>query len=157
MTDQTNDVRRRVVVGVDGSDASKEALRWSKLMATATNSTIEAVIVWEYPLPTDGWAPVPADWNPGEDAQKTLTATVDEVFGAERPVGMLEAVRKGDAARVLLDESAGAEMLIVGSRGLGGFMGLLLGSVSAKCAEHAACPVLVLHGGGMSAAARTDQ
>jgi len=148
---------RHVVVGVDGSEASKSALRWSKLMATATNSTIDAVLVFQYPVAASGWAPAPADWNSGDDAQKTLTATVDEVFGADRPLGMRLIVREGDAARVLLHESADAQMLIIGSRGHGGFMGLLLGSVSAKCAEHATCPVLVLHGDEQSHADRAGQ
>jgi nucleotide-binding universal stress UspA family protein len=152
MTEET----RFVVVGVDGSEESKAALRWSTVIAEATNSTIAAVIVWQYPMSADGWAPAPVDWNPGEDAHKTLEATVDEVFGAERPIGLRLAVRQGDAAKALLDESSEAQMLIVGSRGHGGFMGLLLGSVSAKCAEHARCPVLVVHGADHSTIDRTE-
>jgi nucleotide-binding universal stress UspA family protein len=137
-----------VVVGVDGSETSKTALRWSKLIATATGCTIQAVMAWEYPPSVGGWAPTPPEWDPAEDAQKALTAAVDEVFGAERPPGLQALVRKGDPARVLIDAGAAAEMVIVGSRGHGGFVGLLLGSVSAKCAEHATCPVLVVHGDG---------
>jgi nucleotide-binding universal stress UspA family protein len=68
------------------------------------------------------------------------------VFGGRRPPGLRTDVREGNAARVLLEASEGARMLVVGSRGHGGFAGLLLGSVSAACAEHASCPVLVLHG-----------
>jgi nucleotide-binding universal stress UspA family protein len=55
-------------------------------------------------------------------------------------------VREGNPAHVLLESSAGAMMLVVGSRGRGGFAGLILGSVSAAVAEHASCPVLVVHG-----------
>ena len=94
-----------------------------------------------------GWGYVTDAWDPIADATKCLTDSVDEVFGAERPVGLRMLVREGLPAKVLLDESKGAIMLIVGSRGHGGFSGLLLGSVSATCAEHAKCPVLVVHGG----------
>ena len=95
---------------------------------------------------TAGWAAVPPDWNPAEDADRVLTGTVEEVFGATKPEGVILTVREGGAAHTLIDISSGARMLVVGSRGHGGFAGLLLGSVSAACAEHASCPVLVIHG-----------
>ncbi|MEP6482403.1 MAG: universal stress protein [Rhodoglobus sp.] len=140
----------RVVVGVDGSESSKHALRWAQFVARASGSTLEAVIAWEsftgYGWMGNGWAAMPADWNPAQDAEKALTATVDEVFAQDRPVGLHLSVREGNAAQVLLEASEGARMLIVGSRGHGGFVGLLLGSVSAACTVHATCPVLVLHG-----------
>ncbi|CCW11694.1 universal stress protein family [Rhodococcus aetherivorans] len=75
-----------------------------------------------------------------------LHETVTGVLGSEPGVSVQELVRRGGAARVLLDESRDAQFLVVGSRGHGGFSGLLLGSVSAACAEHAHCPVLVIHG-----------
>ena len=75
-----------------------------------------------------------------------LTETVAEVFGPTPPEGMIMTVREGGAARALIEMSGGSQMLVVGSRGHGGFAGLLLGSVSAACAEHASCPVLVIHG-----------
>jgi nucleotide-binding universal stress UspA family protein len=68
------------------------------------------------------------------------------VFGGDRPAGLVTRVEQGGAARILIDVSQGANLLVVGSRGHGGFAGLLLGSVSSACAEHAACPVLVVHG-----------
>jgi nucleotide-binding universal stress UspA family protein len=140
----------RVVVGVDGSKPSHEALRWAKFMAEATGSTVEAVVAWQ-PMPafswgTVGWPTIPTDWDPAEDARLMLTAVVDEVFGPTRPEGMTLTVAEGGAAPVLIEVSGGARMLVVGSRGHGGFAGLLLGSVSAACAEHASCPVLVIHG-----------
>lgn len=73
-----------------------------------------------------------------------MRETLDEVFGSQRPPGLTVVVEQGPARNVLLDASDGAEML-VGSRGHGGFVGLLLGSVSAACAEHAHCPVVVIH------------
>ncbi|MDQ1560876.1 MAG: hypothetical protein QOE85_217, partial [Actinomycetota bacterium] len=56
-----------------------------------------------------------------------------------------EVTFEGNADEILIEQSRGAEMLIVGSRGHGGIAGVLLGSVSAKCAEHAHCPVLIIH------------
>jgi nucleotide-binding universal stress UspA family protein len=149
-TEQTPDPAGRVVVGVDGSEPSKHALRWAQFIAKASASTLDVVIAWEpytaFGWMGAGWAAMPPDWNPGQDAERALTSTIDEFFGAHRPVGLQLTVREGNAAQVLLDTSQGARMLVVGSRGHGGFAGLLLGSVSAACAEHATCPVLVLHG-----------
>lgn len=148
--EQTHAVNDRVVVGVDGSEPSKQALRWAQFIARTTASTLEVVAAWQ-PYTAYGWmgagmAPMPADWDPAQDAEKALTATIDEVFGEQRPAGLQLIVREGYAAQVLLEASDGARMLVIGSRGHGGFSGLLLGSVSAACTEHATCPVLVLHG-----------
>jgi nucleotide-binding universal stress UspA family protein len=135
----------RIVVGVDGSSSSRLALRWAAALATASGSRLDAVIAWHFEA-SYGRAYLPVDLNPALDAEKTLSETVDEVFGAHRPTDMRLAVAQGGAAKVLLRESEGARMLVVGSRGRGGFTGLLLGSVSASVAEHATCPVLVVHG-----------
>jgi nucleotide-binding universal stress UspA family protein len=78
--------------------------------------------------------------------EKVLDDTVLAVFGDQPPAGLQRQVREGGAAKVLLEAGEGAIMLVVGSRGHGGFAGLLLGSVSANVAEHASCPVLVIHG-----------
>ncbi|MEO6957699.1 MAG: universal stress protein [Antricoccus sp.] len=148
-TDQTPQ-ENRVVVGVDGSESSQHALRWAQFMAHATASNLEVVAAWQ-PYTALGSMGVglvimPSDWDPARDAEVALTATVDEVLGTQRPAGLTLTVREGNAAQILLEASAGARMLVVGSRGHGGFAGLLLGSVSAACTEHATCPVLVLHG-----------
>jgi nucleotide-binding universal stress UspA family protein len=135
----------RIVVGVDGSTPSKQALRWAARIAAASHARIDAVAAWQFP-PSFGWSVVPNDWSPHADTERNLTETVDEVFGADRPANMRLTAREGNSTAILLDESDGALMLIVGSRGHGGFAGLLLGSVSAAVAEHANCPVLVVHG-----------
>lgn len=135
----------RVVVGVDGSEQSKQALRWAAHFAAGCGARVDAVAAWLFPAGF-GWGAVPLEWSPGQDMEKTLTETVDEVFGSQRPENMRLAVCEGNPAKVLLEESKGALMLVVGSRGHGGFAGLLLGSVSAGVAEHATCPVLVVHG-----------
>jgi nucleotide-binding universal stress UspA family protein len=148
--EQTPDGHNRVVVGVDGSESSKHALRWAQFVARATGSTLQAVSAWQpytaYGWMAAGWAAMPTDWNPAQDTEKALTATMDEVFGAQRPAGLQLTVREGNAAQLLLQASEGAQMLVVGNRGHGGFTGLLLGSVSGACTEHATCPVLVVHG-----------
>lgn len=136
---------QRVIVGIDGSPQSKQALRWSAQVAAASGARLVAVAAWDYPS-TYGWAAWPQDWDLARDTRKILDSTVDEVFAAHRPADLELSVKQGSAAAVLLDESKGALMLVVGSRGHGGFAGMLLGSVSAKVAEHADCPVLVVHG-----------
>jgi nucleotide-binding universal stress UspA family protein len=135
----------RIVVGVDGSDQSRMALKWATAMSEATDAVVEVLSAWHFPT-TYGWSYVAGDWNPEQDAKRYLEQVVDEVFPESRPPQLNLVVREGLAAKVLLDASKGAILLVVGSRGHGGFVGLLLGSVSAGCAEHATCPVLVVHG-----------
>jgi nucleotide-binding universal stress UspA family protein len=135
---------RRLVVGVDGSQPSRHALQWARFMAHVLSAAIDAVTVWDISaVLAEGWVD---DWNPEEDTAAHLHATLEEVLGSQPLVPVREIVRRGSAARELLQASQGAELLIVGSRGHGGFTGLLLGSVSSACAEHAHCPVLIIHG-----------
>jgi nucleotide-binding universal stress UspA family protein len=131
-----------IVVGVDGSDPSIEALRQAATMAGALGSTIMAVACWRYPPAYDSF--VALEWSPETDAAQVLEESLTRAYGDSRPAGLRTLVRQGQPASVLIDESATADMLVVGSRGLGGFSGLLLGSVSAACAAHAHCPVLVV-------------
>ncbi|HZC51535.1 MAG TPA: universal stress protein [Mycobacterium sp.] len=147
MADTPGQPAARIVVGVDGSAPSKLALRWADYLARAMGGAqIRAVIAWHSPG-TYGWPSyAPEDGNPEAAAERCLSQAVDEVFATGRPLGMDLVVREGGAAKVLLEQSRDVSMLIVGSRGHGGFAGLLLGSVSMACAEHAGCPVLVVHG-----------
>jgi nucleotide-binding universal stress UspA family protein len=133
-----------IIVGIDGSEPSKQALAWAAEYAALVDSHVDAVITWQYP-PSSGFGGLPMDWDPAADARRVLAETVTAVFGDNVPATLTQVVREGYAARILLDESEDAQMLVVGSRGHGGFAGLLLGSVSANCAEHAQCPVLVIH------------
>ena len=149
-TEETDQVAHRIVVGVDGSDASKQALRWAQFLADTMGGHVEAVMVWQA-VPSYAWAgafwgAVPGEADPAAIAEKILTATVDDVFGSTRPATLRTVEVEGGASEVLLSHAKGARMLVVGSRGHGGFAGLLLGSVSAACAEHSSCPVLVIHG-----------
>ncbi|MEP6797328.1 MAG: universal stress protein [Lapillicoccus sp.] len=140
----------RLVVGVDGSEPSLAALRWAEFLAPAMGSTIQVVAVWQattaFGLMGEGWGALPSDWNPAGITRDALEAAVNEVFGDHRPAGLETRVEEGNTAQVLLELSADARMLVIGSRGHGGFTSLLLGSVSAACTEHATCPVLVVHG-----------
>lgn len=140
------DAEHVIVVGVDGSESSKNALRWAARLAPSLNATIHAIVAWEYPIVFGLEGGIPGIWRPDETAKEILNNSLDSVFGKERPTGLLGSISQGHPTFVLLDASEGAEMLVVGSRGLGGFKGLLLGSVSSSCAEHAKCPVLVVHG-----------
>lgn len=136
----------RIVVGVDGSDHSKRALRWAAYLARLEDAPIEAVMVWEPPAPAGyGWNFVARNSDPMPEMQKALTETIDDVFGADRPQHLTLHTVLGYPAAQLLKAAKDAGLLIVGSRGHGGFANLLLGSVSARCSEHAQCPVLVVH------------
>jgi len=135
----------RIVVGVDGSEESKHALRWAAAIADTFGARVDVISAWHYPVGW-GWNTAPFDWRPGEDTEKLLRETVDEVLGQERSLDVHQSVQEGTAAQILIKEGAGALMIVVGSRGHGGFSGMLLGSVSAAVAEHAPCPVLVVHG-----------
>lgn len=140
----------RIVVGVDGSEPSKLALRWAAFLSRSTGAGIEAVGAWTrfdaYLSAGYGRAPLPDDRNPAKETETLVVDTLEQVFGDDRPPGIRVAVQEGQATRVLLDAGRDAGMIVVGSRGRGGFAGLLLGSVSSACARHATCPVLVVHG-----------
>jgi nucleotide-binding universal stress UspA family protein len=135
-----------VVVGVDGSDSSKAALRWAADYAASVGARLDVLTAWHLPTTFAGPGYIPAGFDLGVDYDKVLEQVVDEVFGAERPSFLRLVVREGGAAQLLMEASKDADLLVVGSRGHGGFAGLLLGSVSAKLAEHAKCPVLIMHG-----------
>ena len=134
----------RIVVGVDGSEPSKAALRWALRQADLTGATVEAVIAWEYPI-NAGSAPVIVDdAATGKFAATALQETVDDVTRPGPPAEVRTTVAQGNSARVLLNAAADADLLVIGSRGHGGFAGLLLGSVSQHCVSHANCPVVVI-------------
>lgn len=136
--------RPRIVVGVDGSESSRAALRWAQRIGTVEHAQLDVVGAWEWPS-LAGATIVPLDYSPLQEIEKEVTAAVDEVFGPDRPADLRVRAVHGGAAHVLVEASRDALMVVVGSRGLGGFMGLLLGSVSRHVAEHARCPVLVVH------------
>jgi len=133
----------RIVVGVDGSESSKEALAWAVRQARLTRAVVEAVTAWDYPK-AYGY-PVPIlDVDFAGLATKTVTDAIAEIPADSEAAAIRHRVVKGNAARVLVDASVGADLLVVGSRGHGGFVEALLGSIGQHCAQHAACPVVVI-------------
>lgn len=133
-----------IVVGMDGSEPSKRALRWAADQATLTGAELRIVTTWEYP-PTLGWAPpYPSDFDPDAEARKAQAEAVDSVLHDDPGVARQLVVTEGHPAFVLTEAAKGAALLVVGSRGHGAFAGMLLGSVSEYCAAHTPCPVVVV-------------
>ena len=136
-----------IVVGVDGSPESKEALRWALEEARLRAANVRAVYAWRDPYVLAPGFGLPEDFEFDalrERAVETLDAVIAEVVGTASDVRVDGVVAEGPAGSVLVQAAEGAEMLVVGSRGHGGFVGLLLGSVSQQCVTHAPCPVLVV-------------
>jgi nucleotide-binding universal stress UspA family protein len=143
-TDEAGGADPRIVVGVDGSRSSCQALRWAARQAKLTGASLEVVACWEFPT-AYGWVPqYPAGFDPSGDARRALEGTVAEVLGEDPGVEIGLSVVEGHAAPVLVEAARGATLLVVGSRGHGGFTGMLLGSVSEHCVSHAPCPVTVV-------------
>ena len=141
----TASTRPRIIVGVDGSAQSRAALGWAAHFAERENGVVEVITAWEYPT-TYGWAALPTDLSLEHEFEKAATETVTAVFGDVVPDYVSITVVEDNAVRAILEASKDAFMIVVGSRGHGGFTGVLLGSVSQRVAEHATCPVLVVHG-----------
>ncbi len=146
MPGQQTEDGRRIVAGVDGSDSSLEALRWAIRQAELTGSSVDAVIAWEPPAASGlGWGVAMVDDTDYEElAAKTVAEAIGLAADPASRVRVRPMVGEGNAAQVLLDASAGADLLVVGSRGHGGFASALLGSVSQHCTHHAHCPVVVI-------------
>jgi nucleotide-binding universal stress UspA family protein len=101
-------------------------------------------MTWEWPT-NYGWAPpLPADYTPGTDARRVLDEAVEKVRSTHPDVDVRATVIEGHPAPALIEASWGADLLVLGSRGHGEFVGMLLGSVSEHCVTHAHCPVLVV-------------
>jgi nucleotide-binding universal stress UspA family protein len=143
--------RRRFVVGVDGSDDARRALRWAIDEAEAADADLDVVHAWDLPVSI-----VPLPINPAyarhvDVLKRAASAIVDTdlaavVAGRPDAVHIEKIVVRGSPAGALIETAKGADLLVVGSRGHGGFIGLLLGSVSSQCVHHAPCPVAVIRG-----------
>ncbi len=123
---------QRIVAGVDGSESSQEALRWAARQADLTGGALKAVMAWDRPKI--------------DLARQELAVTVEKAVGAEQAARISTVVEYGTPAGVLLQAAEEASLLVVGSRGQGGFNRMLLGSVGHQCTLYAHCPVVVVRG-----------
>jgi nucleotide-binding universal stress UspA family protein len=144
----------KIVVGVDGSEGAAKALRWALGEARLRSASLRIVHAWSVPLvlsiPSADAFGIPEPAESMQQVRAALHKEADNVL--EAALHRIEAddieveaeVVEGKAARVLIEAATDADLLVVGSRGLGGFTGLLLGSVSQQCAHHARCPVVIV-------------
>ena len=136
-----------VVVGVDGSEPSARALRWAAEEAASRDGELEVVHVWERPqvYGSMGIGAYPVDPQPSQDeARKVLDRALADARAMVPTVTVHGRLEEGGPGAVLVDASHHADLLVVGSRGLGGLRSLLLGSVSRQAAHEGACPVVIV-------------
>lgn len=145
-SDQSQASSPRIVVGVDGSENSRSALRWALEEARLRHAAVDVVHAWQ--LPHQGGYPIVGAFElPVGELEAGARQLLDRAVGGADTRGLEEVepiLVCGSAARAMLDTAKGADLLVVGSRGRGGFTGLLLGSVSQKVLHHATCPVVVI-------------
>ena len=135
---------KTIVVGVDGSQHSADAVRWAVDEATLQGAKVVAVFAWHLPhVSTVHEALHVLDVDFEQEAREFLETAVQEAV-PDAEVEIEQVVTEDPAAAALIAAAEGAELLVVGSRGHGGFTGLLLGSVSQQVAQHAPCPVVVV-------------
>lgn len=143
-----------IVVGVDGSDASREALRWAGAEADLRSARLVGIHVFAFmPLTAigdPGMIPMPAGDLPGQlEAERTgarteLDSAVADAFPDGPPTGFEARLVEGDPADALVAEAGEADLIVVGSRGRGNLRSALLGSVSSHVIHHAPCPVVIV-------------
>jgi nucleotide-binding universal stress UspA family protein len=143
-----------VVVGVDGSAGASEALQWAIAEARLREVPLRAIHAWTYAeplIPSLIGYPYGADYvesaiDERRQAAEGLLEQTTAALAEGHEIEIERVIAEGSAARVLIDAVGEDDLLVVGSRGHGGFSSLLLGSVSEQCAEHAPCPVVVVRG-----------
>jgi nucleotide-binding universal stress UspA family protein len=138
----------KIVVGVDGSPGSIAALRWAHAEAALRGAALEAVAVWQYPMMTTmpAFGAMPDVTNLSKQTEEHLLEILrDNHIESTTEVAVSVSIAEGTPASALTNAAGDADLLVVGSRGHGGFAGLLLGSVSHQCTMHAPCPVVVVH------------
>ena len=139
-----------IVVGVDGSEGAQHALGWAAAEAKLRAVPLTVLSAWQWPAGFSG----PASWagvitpeltdDFGEFAERRLEQACEEAAAALAGLEVRPRVVEGVPSQVLIEAAADAELLVVGSRGHGGFVGLLLGSVSIQCAHHSPCPIVIV-------------
>ena len=138
---------KNIVVGVDGSPSSRTALNWAAAEAADHGADLVVLNVWEHTLPPPAGSVSVSERYVPDESQRTaedLVKLIKEELGEDPPVVVQPRVKEGNPAKVLIDQAADADLLVVGTRGHGGFRGLVLGSVSQHVAGYAKCPVAVV-------------
>ncbi|MDQ1397691.1 MAG: hypothetical protein QOG64_2950 [Acidimicrobiaceae bacterium] len=141
---------QRVVVGVDGSTGAKVALRWALEEARVRKADLDVVYAYEFPVYPVGLEGAATPVLPLDQlelgAKELVRGLIAEAVGAESVGGPIirDLAVLGSAPATLCKIAEGADLLVVGTRGHGGFAGLLLGSVSTQCVHHARCPIAVV-------------
>jgi nucleotide-binding universal stress UspA family protein len=142
-TREKKTVPYQIIVGVDGSDSSRHALAWAIDQASLREGRVTAVLAWQLPL-----IGIPGAFDTDEIEQGAKDVLNGELAAMHCPddVQLNTLVAQGDPSEALIHlcERFGADLLVLGSRGRGGFRGLRLGSVSGECAAHAPCPVTIV-------------
>lgn len=130
-----------IVVGVDGSPASKDAVVWAAKQATLTGAGLRAVASWRWP---NYITRVPPGADPASDTKRTLDEILDEALADYGHLEVTRHVVEGPPGPALLTQAEGAELLVVGAKGRAAFPGMLLGSVAEYCVRNGDCPVVVV-------------
>jgi nucleotide-binding universal stress UspA family protein len=138
-----------IIVGVDGSPNCERALDWAMSEAAVKHAPLTVLAVHEVVKSYWTGRPVSLDWDAGKlekvrEAVEELTQKAASRLGDAKPASVKVVVKDGFAAREILDAARDADLVVVGSRGAGGFARLLLGSVSSQVVHHAPCPVVVV-------------
>jgi nucleotide-binding universal stress UspA family protein len=134
---------RRIVVGVDGSPPSERALDWAVAEAQRTGAALHLVSAWMFPMAL-GYAFTTTVHQVQQSAQDVIDRAMAHVGEVAGDVTVTGETSEQAPAPALIAAAKGADLLVVGSRGLGGFQGLLIGSVSQYCTRHATCSVVVV-------------
>ncbi len=133
-----------VAVGIDGSEGAKAAFRWALAEARLRNAPLRVVHAWTHAR-VGGTTLRVETGDPQHEAEELLERTISDAATDAHTVNIDRQVVHGEAARALVAAVSQSDLLVVGSRGRGGFAELLVGSVSQHCVHHAPCPVVVVH------------
>jgi nucleotide-binding universal stress UspA family protein len=137
-------MNHRIVVGVDGSDEANTALEWALDEGLLRGAEVEVIHAFHLFPDLSELAALTEQPDMVAQADELLRKTVEPALATRPGVKVTTEAVQGPPAGTLLDAASGADLLVVGSRGRGGFAGLLLGSVSQQCVHHAPCPVVVV-------------
>ena len=145
---EAQSTNHHAVVGFDGSENSSAALQWAiEHVQRLGGGSIKVVMAWSYAPTSVGGYGIGGSLPPAESMQEVTEAGLTEALATVAPpegITIESVVREGPAAKVLIEESEGAEILVVGKRGHGGFLGLLIGSITNQVVNHAVCPVVIV-------------